>query len=108
NDTIEESPAPRGACGRSLATAGWLNPRLGYGRNSDLLHPAFDECERRSLLYDGAIVVLSPNGAAGELCAFARDVLCDAFAGAHPQTAQYDMPIEAFAALIADVKSRFI
>src|SRR5438270_191277 len=51
---------------------------------------------------------LSPNGAAGELCAFARDVLCDAFAGAHPQTAQYDMPIEAFAVLSADVKSRFI
>lgn len=70
--------------------------------------PAFDESERRSLLYDGAIVVLSPNGATGELCAFAREVLYDAFAGAHPQTAQHDMPIEAFATLIAGVKSRFI
>jgi hypothetical protein len=70
--------------------------------------PAVDECERRSLLYDGAIVVLSPNGATSELCAFAREVLCEAFAGTHPQTAQHDMPLEAFAALISDVKSRFI
>ena len=70
--------------------------------------PAFDECERRSLLYNGAIVLLSPNEATGELCGFAREMLCDAFAGAHPQTAQHGVPKQEFASLIAEVKSEFI
>jgi hypothetical protein len=39
---------------------------------------------------------------------FARQLLVDAFGGRDPETAQHEMPVEDFAALLGEVKPRFI
>ena len=38
----------------------------------------------------------------------ARNLIAEAFGSKDPQTAQYDMPVEDFAALLAELKPKFI
>jgi hypothetical protein len=64
--------------------------------------------ERRRRLYDGELFVYSPTSESLELVAFARKMLADAFAPLDPELAQFSMPVEAFAALLGELKPKFI
>jgi hypothetical protein len=63
---------------------------------------------RRQLLYDGQLFVFSPRPSAAALCAFARELLAEAFAPLDPREAQHTMPVEQFVAILAELKPRFI
>lgn len=63
---------------------------------------------RRRQLYAGQIHVFSPKPSALELCKFARQMCEQAFAPHDPQTAQYRLPVEQFAAILAELKPKFI
>ena len=64
--------------------------------------------DRRHALYRGALIVTSATTATAQFCAFARKLLTEAFDGLDPEQAQHAMPVEAFAAVLADLKPRFI
>jgi len=63
---------------------------------------------RRRRIYGGDVFVYSPNQHSQALCEFARSLICEAFDGRDPELAQYDMPVEAYARLLADLKPKFI
>jgi hypothetical protein len=67
-----------------------------------------DDNARRQRLYAGDVFVYSPTPESLEFAAFARELIRAAFAGRDPETAQYEMPVTEFAALLADLKPRFI
>ncbi|MBO3746971.1 hypothetical protein J5X84_12915 [Streptosporangiaceae bacterium NEAU-GS5] len=69
---------------------------------------AVDDDRRRELIFQGEIFVYSANAASAELIGFAREMIEDAFGGMDPELAQFEMPVEDFAALLADLKPRFI
>lgn len=64
--------------------------------------------ERRARLFAGDIFVYSPNSATQALCAFARDMAEQAFHPLPPHLAQHSMPVERFAAVLAELKPAFI
>lgn len=64
--------------------------------------------ERRELLHQGDIFVYSPMPAALELVDLARGMVAKAFGGRDPELAQYDMDVEAYASLLAELKPKFI
>lgn len=63
---------------------------------------------RRERLYDGDLFVYSPRPATSALCEFGRQMAEEAFAPHDPETAQEEMEVEDYAALLADLKPRFI
>jgi hypothetical protein len=63
---------------------------------------------RRGGLYAGNVYVYSATPASRRLVEFARELIEEAFGDRDPRTAQHDMPVEEFAALLADLKPRFI
>jgi hypothetical protein len=69
--------------------------------------PASDDV-RRERLYDGDLFVYSPRPATSALCEFGRQMAEEAFAPYDPETAQDEMEVEDYAALLADLKPRFI
>jgi hypothetical protein len=69
---------------------------------------AFDDNARRERLYDGDLFVYSPRPSTRALVDFAAQLAEEAFGSLKPETAQYEMPVEAYAALLADLKPRFI
>jgi hypothetical protein len=66
-----------------------------------------DEARRRSL-YRGDLFVYSPGEGSSALCALAQRLSEEAFAPHEPQHAQDHMPAEEYAAILADLKPRFI
>jgi hypothetical protein len=64
--------------------------------------------ERRRRQYDGDLFVYAPKPAALALCALARELLDDAFGGADPRRAQHDRSVSDYAALLGELKPRFI
>jgi hypothetical protein len=73
-----------------------------------LSNSLLDDDARRGRLYAGDVFVFGATPASSQLIAFARELIEDAFGGRDPETAQYDLPVEEFAALLADLKPRFI
>ena len=69
--------------------------------------PRHDDA-RRQRLYDGDVFIYSPTRESRALCAFARELIQEAFDGRDPELAQHDMPVTAFVALLAELKPRFI
>lgn len=67
-----------------------------------------DDAARRQRLYAGDVFVYSPTAASLEFCEFARRMIREAFAGRDPEHAQHDMPVAEFAAVLAELKPRFI
>ena len=67
-----------------------------------------DDDARRDRLYDGDLFVYSPKPSTRALIEFAAEMAQEAFGSLEPETAQYEMPVEAYAALLADLKPRFI
>ncbi|WP_436758528.1 hypothetical protein [Streptosporangium sp. V21-05] len=67
-----------------------------------------DDDTRREQLYQGQVFVYSATPASARLAAFARELIAEAFGERDPETAQFDMPVEEFAELLAGLKPRFI
>ena len=64
--------------------------------------------ERRARLFAGDLFVQLPNPATREFVRFTRSMVEDAFGGMSPETAQYEMPVEEYAAVLAELKPAFI
>ena len=69
---------------------------------------ARDDEYRRRRLYDGDLFIYTPGRAALALCGLARQMLSEAFAPWKPEEAQHHLPVEEYAAILADLKPRFI
>lgn len=69
---------------------------------------SLSDAERRRRLYRGEIFVYGPRASTLALCAFARELVRDAFRPLDPELAQHDLPVEGFAARLAELKPRFI
>jgi hypothetical protein len=64
--------------------------------------------DRRASIYAGDIEVTSPSPATEAFCAFAREMIEEAFAGFDPELAQYDMPVDRYAGVLGALKPSFI
>jgi hypothetical protein len=64
--------------------------------------------QRRELLYDGQLFVYSASASSKALIQFAAELAEAAFAPMHPVEAQYSLPVEEYAAILAELKPRFI
>lgn len=64
--------------------------------------------ERRGHLYNGQLFVYSACPSAIAMCAFAREMIEEAFAPLDPREAQYSLPVEEYVAILAKLKPNFI
>ena len=76
--------------------------------NSIFFDPKLGDDARRERLYDGQLFVYSPSESAVAFCQLAREMIAEAFDGLDPETAQYRMPAEEYAAILAVLKPAFI
>lgn len=76
--------------------------------NAIIFDPDMDDASRRQALYEGQLFVYSPRPSSLALCDFAREMSEKAFGSLDPRQAQHSMPVEQYAALLADLKPRFI
>jgi hypothetical protein len=63
---------------------------------------------RRENLYAGELFVLPPVPGSLALVELARELIAEAFRGRDPRRAQFEMPVEEYAQLLAVLKPRFI
>src|SRR5712664_4737755 len=63
---------------------------------------------RRQMVYEGQLVICSPTLGSLALCAFAREMAAEAFAPLDPREVQHSLPVERFAAILAELKPKFI
>jgi len=76
--------------------------------NTTFFDSGVSDDTRRKQLYEGQLHVYSPLPRSLELCKFAREMCEEAFAPHDPQTAQYHLPVERFAEILAELKPKFI
>jgi hypothetical protein len=76
--------------------------------HSIYLDSALPDDARRAELYRGQLFLYSPSPGTMALVDVARRLIREAFGDADPETAQYAMPVEEYAALLNDLKPRFI
>jgi len=76
--------------------------------HSVFLDPPFSDDERRRRVYEGQLVVYSPRVSSVELCAFARQMIEEAFSPLDPRTAQHHMEVDCYAELLNRLKPAFI
>ena len=76
--------------------------------NAIFFDPDMDDAARRDALYDGQLFVYSPRASSLALCAIAHEMSADAFGGRDPRQAQHTMPVEEYAAILAELKPKFI
>src|SRR4051812_40563794 len=67
-----------------------------------------DDDTRRERLFDGDLFLYTPRASTVALCEHGKQMALDAFSGLDPEMAQYEMSVEDYAALLADLKPRFI
>lgn len=67
-----------------------------------------DDATRRARLYAGDLYLYSPTPTTLAFAAFARELIGAAFPGRDPERAQYELPVTEFAAILAELKPRFI
>jgi hypothetical protein len=75
---------------------------------SIIIDPQISDDERRRSLYEGDIVVHTDSPAIRDFVEFTRGMVQDAFHPLDPETAQYDMDVETYAATLAKLKPDFI
>ncbi|OBB04115.1 hypothetical protein A5662_11475 [Mycobacteriaceae bacterium 1482268.1] len=71
-------------------------------------NPDISDHERRTRLYHGNVLLYAASRESLALVEHARDMIRDAFGSKDPQVAQYEMPVEEYAALLAELKPKFI
>jgi hypothetical protein len=76
--------------------------------NAIYIDSPLDDAARREQLYNGQLMVYSATPSATALIEHARALCEEAFGDLHPTTAQYQMGVEEYAALLSDLKPRFI
>ena len=76
--------------------------------NTLLFDATLSESDRRRQLYDGQLFVYSPSPGSMALVTLARDLIAEAFGPLDPETAQYQLPVEQYAATLAQLKPKFI
>src|SRR5207245_1292780 len=69
---------------------------------------AVDDDARRGMLYDGELFVYSATPSSLALVRLAQGLIEEAFGDRDPELAQFDMAVEDYAGLLADLKPRFI
>jgi hypothetical protein len=67
-----------------------------------------DDATRRQRLYRGELFVFSPRPSTIALIEFARKMIEDGFGSKNPLSAQYEMPVEEYVAVVAPLKPAFI
>ena len=70
--------------------------------------PQLTDDGRRAAIYRGDLVVTQPDAATTAFCAFAADLIAEAFEGMDPERAQHDMPVGRYVEILSDLKPRFI
>jgi hypothetical protein len=73
-----------------------------------LFNPDVTDEERRARLYSGQVLVYGASSESLALVQHARDLIAEAFGPMDPQIAQDHMPVEEFAAVLAELKPKFI
>jgi hypothetical protein len=63
---------------------------------------------RRQRLYEGQLFVYGPIPSSLELCKFAQEMAEEVFAPLDPRHAQHHLPVERFAAILSELKPKFI
>jgi hypothetical protein len=76
--------------------------------NTIYFDPHFSDEERRRHLYEGQLVVHSAVPSSLALVELARALIREAFGSIDPETAQHEMPVEEYAAVLSDLKPKFI
>lgn len=76
--------------------------------NSIIIDAPCQDDKRRELLFQGQLLVYSPTASSLALVNLARKMAEDAFHPLDPETAQYHLPVERYAAILAELKPRFI
>jgi hypothetical protein len=76
--------------------------------NTVFFDPKVSDDLRRKMVYEGQLVVCSPTSGSLALCEFAREMAEKAFAPLDPREAQHHLPVERFAAILAELKPKFI
>jgi hypothetical protein len=76
--------------------------------NAILIDPHGGDGERRRLVFDGELVVISPGPEALRMVEHGVGILEAGFPGVDPRQAQFAMPVEEFAAIVAPLKTSFI
>jgi hypothetical protein len=64
--------------------------------------------ERREQLYAGQLFAYSPTPASLAFVEFAQGLIREAFGSLDPETAQYELAVEEYAALLSELKPKFI
>jgi hypothetical protein len=81
---------------------------LGASVTSVIVNSPRTDDERRHALYSGDIFVYTHSPAIQAFVDFTRGMIEDAFGGRDPETAQYDMDVMQYAAILGDLKPAFI
>ena len=76
--------------------------------NAIYLDPPYSDDERRRRLYEGQLIVYSPRPSSLAFTAFAKGMIEEAFAPFDPRTAQHEMEVDRYAAILNKVKPAFI
>jgi hypothetical protein len=69
---------------------------------------ALSDAERRPRLFAGDLFVYAPTKSSLELVRFAWEMITDAFGPLDPPLAQFELPVERYAAILAALKPAFI
>jgi len=75
---------------------------------SVLVNSRLSDDDRRTRLYSGDLFVQQSPKAIGDFVAFTRAMVEEAFHPLDPETAQYEMAVEAYAAVLSKLKPAFI
>jgi hypothetical protein len=76
--------------------------------NTIYFDSTLSDAERRRRLYEGQLFVLSPTESSLALRRFADELIRDAFAPLDPEKAQHSLSVEKFAAILSQLKPKFI
>jgi hypothetical protein len=76
--------------------------------NSIYLDAELSDDERRSQLYEGGLLVLSPTPNSLALCSFAQELAREAFSPYDPEHAQEHLAVEKYVEILAELKPKFI
>ncbi|MDT5007064.1 MAG: hypothetical protein QOJ24_4240 [Mycobacterium sp.] len=71
-------------------------------------NPDITDDERRTRIYDGHVLLHSASAESLALIEHARNLITELFGGRDPQTAQFDMPVQDYVELLAELKPQFI
>ena len=76
--------------------------------SSVMFDPRMPDRMRRQRLFDGDLIVLSPSAESGQMVQHGCRLLTEGFPAGNPRRAQFDMPVEDFAGIVAPLKTSFI